>query len=187
MTSIPEGQYSILVHDLGTIHNFHLQGTGVDQMTSIPGTGDVTWEVTFVPGTYTFQCDAHSFSMNGSFMVTGGPLRLRRHLRRHRLRLRHPSAASATASATATSATASATSASATASAASATATATTATSATTAAPAATTASATATDGALPGAEGDRAVARKGEDEDPPGALLRRQHPPGSFDGESAA
>ena len=37
------------------------------------------------------------------------------------------------------------------------------------------------TDGALPGAEGDRTDARTGEDEDPPGALLGRPHPPRSL------
>ena len=42
-------------------------------------------------------------------------------------------------------------------------------------------ASATA-DGALPGAEGDRADAWPGEDEDPPGALLGRTHPPRSLE-----
>jgi serine protease AprX len=65
--TLPEGQYSILIHDLGTLHNYHLSGTGVNEMTDIAGTGDVTWNVTFVPGTYNYVCDAHSGTMNGSF------------------------------------------------------------------------------------------------------------------------
>jgi hypothetical protein len=73
LTSIPGGQYSILVHDLGSAHNFHLQGSGVDEATDIAGTGDATWDVTFVPGAYTFVCDAHSGTMNGSFTVTAAP------------------------------------------------------------------------------------------------------------------
>jgi hypothetical protein len=73
LTSIPEGQYSILVHDLGSAHNFHLQGSGVDEATDIAGTGDATWDVSFVPGAYTFVCDAHSGTMNGSFTVTAAP------------------------------------------------------------------------------------------------------------------
>ena len=72
VTTLPEGQYSILIHDLGTIHNYHLQGSGVNEMTDIAGTGDVTWNVTFVPGTYNYVCDAHTAQMNGSFLVTGG-------------------------------------------------------------------------------------------------------------------
>ena len=90
-------------------------------------------------------------------------------------------AASATATATATASTTTSATTSATATSTSATTTATTASATTTSAAtsATTTAtSATSANGALPGAEGDRTEARQGEDEDPPGALLRRSHPP---------
>jgi hypothetical protein len=64
------GTYTIQVHDLSTIHNFHLSGPGgVDQATSIEEMVDVTWTVTFTDGTYTFQCDAHVNVMHGSFTV----------------------------------------------------------------------------------------------------------------------
>ena len=38
-------------------------------MTGVETTGDTTWTVTFADGTYTFQCDAHSNIMHGSFTV----------------------------------------------------------------------------------------------------------------------
>ena len=67
------GAYTITVHDLADIHNFHLRGPGaVNQATSVEGTGDVTWDVTFVDGLYTYKCDVHG-SMHGSFRVGPPP------------------------------------------------------------------------------------------------------------------
>src|SRR5438477_4612338 len=63
------GTYTIQVHDLSTLHDFHLFGSGVDQATSVDNIVDTTWTVTFVDGTYTFQCDAHPTLMHGSFTV----------------------------------------------------------------------------------------------------------------------
>jgi hypothetical protein len=59
VTRVPAGTYSIDVSDLSAEHNFHLFGPGVDMATDVAGTGNVTWSVTLVNGTYTFHCDAH--------------------------------------------------------------------------------------------------------------------------------
>jgi hypothetical protein len=75
------GTYVIQVQDLSDLHNFHVSGPGVDQATSIDSRVDVTWTVTFVEGTYNFQCDAHANIMHGSFTVgtvsTPTPLKLK--------------------------------------------------------------------------------------------------------------
>jgi List-Bact-rpt repeat protein/copper binding plastocyanin/azurin family protein len=48
----------------------------VNKSTSISGTGDDTWTVTFSPGTYKFVCDPHASQMKGSFTVTAAPVQL---------------------------------------------------------------------------------------------------------------
>ena len=68
--SLPAGTYEIVVDDKADVHNFHLTGPGVDQMTEVGETGTVTWVVTLEAGEYTFQCDPHASSMNGSFTVS---------------------------------------------------------------------------------------------------------------------
>jgi plastocyanin len=69
--TIKAGAYSMKVQDKGTIHNFHLKGSGVDKATSVAGTGTQTWKITLKPGTYTYQCDVHaSQGMKGTFKVT---------------------------------------------------------------------------------------------------------------------
>ena len=72
VTQIAPGTYDIAVHDLSEEHNFHLQGPGVDETTSVAFVGTVTWTVTFRDGRYTFVCDPHSGHMQGSF-VAGTP------------------------------------------------------------------------------------------------------------------
>jgi hypothetical protein len=68
--SVTEGAYTITVSDQSAIHNFHLSGPGVNKATSISGQGTATWSVTLQPGTYSFVCDAHAATMNGSLTVT---------------------------------------------------------------------------------------------------------------------
>ena len=64
------GEYVINVDDESALHNFDLFGPGgVTKATDIEGTGKTTWDVTFTDGTYTYQCDAHSTTMHGSFTV----------------------------------------------------------------------------------------------------------------------
>ncbi len=66
------GTYSIQVRDLSAEHSFHLTGPGVDKFTSIVGTGDETWNVTLVDGSYSFRCDAHPTTMKGT--LKAGPV-----------------------------------------------------------------------------------------------------------------
>jgi hypothetical protein len=68
------GAYTIVVSDLADVHNFHLSGPGVNQLTGIEDTGPVTWNVTFRDGIYTYVCDPHSSSMRGRFAVGSATL-----------------------------------------------------------------------------------------------------------------
>jgi plastocyanin len=67
--TLKAGSYEITVDDKGSIHNFHLFGPGVDEKTDVAATGTVTWTVKLEKGAYTYQCDPHAASMNGSFTV----------------------------------------------------------------------------------------------------------------------
>jgi plastocyanin len=71
VTSLPAGSYTVEVEDLSSAHNFHLSGPGVDTATDVGAEETVTWEVELEAGTYTFVCDPHANTMNGSFDVTG--------------------------------------------------------------------------------------------------------------------
>jgi plastocyanin len=73
VTRLDPGDYTITVHDRSAIHNFHLSGPGVDRATSEDFVGDTTWNVTFVDGTYHFQCDPHASRMKGDFTVGTAP------------------------------------------------------------------------------------------------------------------
>ena len=67
---ITAGDYTLVVNDQSTAHNFHLTGPGgVDVSTEVSEEGEKTFDVTLVAGEYTFQCDPHASSMNGSFTV----------------------------------------------------------------------------------------------------------------------
>jgi plastocyanin len=71
--TIPPGTYTIRVIDDSDIHNFHLDGPGVDQTTAVDLLAAPTWTVTFQSGgTYRFQCDIHPDFMFGIFQATGG-------------------------------------------------------------------------------------------------------------------
>ena len=69
VTTVPAGDYTIVVNDDSRIHNWVLSGDGVDAATDVTGTGEMTFEVTLKAGTYTYVCDPHP-SMNGSLTVT---------------------------------------------------------------------------------------------------------------------
>jgi plastocyanin len=70
VTTLPAGSYTINVDDQSDIHNFHLTGPGIDEATVVGETGMTTWDVTLEAGSYHFQCDPHSSTMNGDFEVT---------------------------------------------------------------------------------------------------------------------
>ena len=71
VSTLSPGEYTIEVSDQSDIHNFHLTGPGVDEMTDVGSTGTETWTVTFEAGSYHFQCDPHASTMNGDFEVSG--------------------------------------------------------------------------------------------------------------------
>ena len=64
------GTYVITIHDLATIHDFHLTGPGVDRKTSVSGTGTTKWTVKLKKGTYHYVCDPHHTIMHGILKVT---------------------------------------------------------------------------------------------------------------------
>jgi len=72
VTTLAPGTYKITVSDKSSMHNFDLFGPGVShKKTSVSGTGTVVWTVTFVKGSYTYQCDIHFASgMIGHFAVS---------------------------------------------------------------------------------------------------------------------
>jgi hypothetical protein len=68
------GAYTITVNDLADIHNFHLSGPGVNQLTEVEAQGTVTWNVTLRDGIHTYRCDPHASSMRGRFAVGSAQL-----------------------------------------------------------------------------------------------------------------
>ena len=70
--TLAAGSYELEVDDQSSAHNFHLTGPGdVDVSTSVGDEGTESFDVQLEAGTYTFVCDPHASSMNGSFEVTG--------------------------------------------------------------------------------------------------------------------
>jgi plastocyanin len=68
--TLKAGTYRIKVEDKASIHNFRLNGPGVNKATSIAGVGETIWTVRLKPGKYTYMCDPHAGQMHGSFRVT---------------------------------------------------------------------------------------------------------------------
>jgi hypothetical protein len=71
VTTLAPGSYTLLTDDKSSSHNFHLSGEGVDLATDIGETGTDSFDVDLSGGTYTFVCDPHASSMNGSVEVSG--------------------------------------------------------------------------------------------------------------------
>jgi plastocyanin len=70
--TVAAGTFTLTVDDMATNHNFHFTGPGgVDVKTEVSEEGTKTFEVVLEPGTYTFVCDPHAGSMNGTLTVTG--------------------------------------------------------------------------------------------------------------------
>jgi hypothetical protein len=69
--TLAAGSYTLLTNDQSGIHTFHLTGEGVDVDTGVSQSGTNSFDVDLVAGTYTFVCDPHAGSMNGSFEVSG--------------------------------------------------------------------------------------------------------------------
>jgi len=68
--TVKAGTYVITIHDLSSIHDFHLTGPGVNKVTSVPAVGTKKWTVKLKKGTYHFVCDPHRAIMHGVLKVT---------------------------------------------------------------------------------------------------------------------
>jgi plastocyanin len=67
---ITAGDYTLVVDDQSSEHNFHLTGPGgVEVSTDVSAEGEESFDVTLQAGEYTFVCDPHASQMNGSFTV----------------------------------------------------------------------------------------------------------------------
>ncbi|HWH06461.1 MAG TPA: plastocyanin/azurin family copper-binding protein [Gaiellaceae bacterium] len=66
---VEAGTYTLVVDDRSDEHNFHLTGPGVNVSTGVEEVGERSFEVTLEPGEYTFLCDPHAESMNGTLRV----------------------------------------------------------------------------------------------------------------------
>ena len=68
--TVKAGTYTITIHDLASLHDFHITGPGVNKATSVTGTGTTKWTVKLKKGTYHFVCDPHRTIMHGVLNVT---------------------------------------------------------------------------------------------------------------------
>jgi Copper binding proteins, plastocyanin/azurin family len=65
------GRYSFVVADKSSIHNFEIEGPGLDrQITTVGFIGTKTVTIRLRRGTYKYYCAPHESSMHGSFRVT---------------------------------------------------------------------------------------------------------------------
>ena len=70
--TLSPGTTELDVEDLASIHNFHLTGPGdVDVKTDVGEEGTSNFQVELQAGTYTFVCDPHASTLNGTFEVSG--------------------------------------------------------------------------------------------------------------------
>jgi plastocyanin len=69
VTTLAPGTYVLNVDDQADIHDFHLTGPGVDVSTDVAFKGTKSFTIKLVQGSYHYQCDPHSSSMNGDFTV----------------------------------------------------------------------------------------------------------------------
>ena len=70
VTTVAPGDYTLEVNDQSNIHNFHITGVGVDESTEVSFEGTDTFQILLEAGEYTYVCDPHEGSMNGSFEVS---------------------------------------------------------------------------------------------------------------------
>jgi hypothetical protein len=73
VTSLPAGNYTIVVHDLSKLHNFALGSVTANRRIftgSVPAVGIKSYRVKLVPGSYAYACSAHPTTMHSRFTVT---------------------------------------------------------------------------------------------------------------------
>ena len=66
-TALP-GPATITVSDRSKTDNFHLSGPGVNKKTGVRTRGSATWNVSLVPGAYTYRSDKHK-KLRGTLTV----------------------------------------------------------------------------------------------------------------------
>lgn len=63
--------YRFVISDRADIHDFHLNGPGLDRvLTSVPFVGTKTFVLRLNKGSYRFYCDPHASIMRGRFQVS---------------------------------------------------------------------------------------------------------------------
>lgn len=71
VTTLAHGTYKITVSDKSPIHNFVIEGPGLDkEITKLPFTGTKTVTVTLKKGKYEYYCTPHEGAMHGFVKVT---------------------------------------------------------------------------------------------------------------------
>jgi plastocyanin len=69
--TLKHGRYTFAISDKSTIHNFEVEGPGVDrEITTVPFKGTKTVTILVRKGSYKFYCAPHESSMFGRFKVT---------------------------------------------------------------------------------------------------------------------
>jgi Copper binding proteins, plastocyanin/azurin family len=69
--TLKKGTYSLTVSDKSSMHNFVLEGPGIERdITTVPGTGSKTVTIKLRAGKYKFYCRPHESSMFGFIKVS---------------------------------------------------------------------------------------------------------------------
>ena len=66
---VAPGTYRVVIQDQSSMHNWHIQGPGVDRKTGIAFVGTKRFTVELTAGNYEIQCDMHPTSMNTRLRV----------------------------------------------------------------------------------------------------------------------
>ena len=69
MTSLKAGKYTFKIADKSNIHDFALKGPMNKTLSGVSFTGNKSVTMTLKKGKYTYYCQPHASSMNGSFTV----------------------------------------------------------------------------------------------------------------------
>ena len=69
--TLKHGRYTFAISDKASIHNFQIEGPGLDRaVTTVGFTGTKTVRIHLRRGTYKYYCQPHESSMHGTFKVT---------------------------------------------------------------------------------------------------------------------
>jgi len=73
VTSLKAGTYKLVVNDKSNMHDFVIEGPGIDgdnSVTTVPFVGTKSETVVLKKGTYAYYCEPHHTSMKGSIKVS---------------------------------------------------------------------------------------------------------------------